>query len=274
MMNAPSFDEPLPFRSVIPPTRMLNTLSAVTFVALVVAQILCWPMLFGFLLPSLTVALATPLLAFVPSGLIVGALRNREATAWARAHGFTYQRRPGWDVPRFDVAPFNIGRARRRRIVSAMTGAVGNHPAWYVHYRWLNNNRVQVSTHYRNVFALTLPRGLPPLTIGPTISPDAGQTVKFESIDFNEKWWVTCPDARFAKAAITPQTMDRLLALDLPVTATTRIVIVGHELLAISMGGSRGSDITRIYAALRIIADGIPRYVWNEWAIAEPEFAP
>jgi hypothetical protein len=274
MMNAPSFDEPLPFRSVIPPTRMLNTLSAVTFVALVVAQILCWPMLFGFLLPSLTVALATPLLAFVPSGLIVGALRNREATAWARAHGFTYQRRPGWDVPRFDVAPFNIGRARRRRIVSAMTGAVGNHPAWYVHYRWLNNNRVQVSTHYRNVFALTLPRGLPPLTIGPTISPDAGQTVKFESIDFNEKWWVTCPDARFAKAAITPQTMDRLLALDLPVTATTRIVIVGHELLAISMGGSRGSDITRIYAALRIIADGIPRYVRNEWSTAEPEFAP
>jgi hypothetical protein len=270
-MPARSFDEPLPFRSVMPAPALLNTLSAVTFVALVVFQIVNWPLILGAVMPSLTLALATPLLAFLPSGMIVGSLRRRETRAWAGAHGFTHDRRSDWPVPQFDVAPFNIQRARRRRIADAMTGQVGDYPAWHVHYRWLNNNRINVSTHYRNVCGLTLPRPLPPLTLGPTISPDAGKTVKFESIDFNDLWWVTCPQERFAKAAITPQTMDRLLALDVPVTGNTRIVIVGRELLAISIGGNRGSDITRLYSALRIIADGIPPYVWDEWALDELE---
>jgi hypothetical protein len=265
-MPAPSFDEPLPFRSVMPAAALFNALSAVTFVALVVFQILYWPLILGALLPSVTVALATPALAFLPSGVIVASLRRRETRAWAGAHGFTFHRRPDWPMLRFDVAPFNIRRSRRRRIADAMTGRVGDHAAWYVHYRWLNNNKINVSTHYRNVFALTLPRPLPPLSIGPTISPAAGKTVKFESIDFNDVWWVSSPQERFAKAAITPQTMDRLLALDVPVTGTTRIVIVGRELLAISIGGNRGCDITRMYCALRIIADGIPPYVWDEWA--------
>ena len=271
LVSTPSFDAPLPFRSVMPPQPLLNALNAVTFVALVVVQIVYWPLV-GFFLPSVTVAVATPLLAFVPSGVVIAALRRHEVKSWAHAHGFSYLRRPDWAVPQFDVAPFNIGRARRKRIVDAMTGTVGNHPAWHMHYRWLNNNRIQVSRHYRNVFGLTLPSALPPLSIGPTISTSSGKTVRFESIDFNDKWWVTCPDERFAKSAITPQTMDRLLALDVPVAANTRIVIVGRELVAISMAGNRGSDIARTYAALRIIADGIPRYVWDEWATERREF--
>lgn len=265
-MPPPSFDRPAPFRSVMPAPTPLNALSAVTFVALATVQILYWPLVLGTFLPSLTVALATPLLAFLPTGLIVVALRRRETRNWADAHGFTHHRRPDWPVPTFDVAPFNIRRARRRRICDAMTGRVGDYPAWHLHYRWLNNNRINVSTHNRNVFALTLPRPLPALTIGPTISPAAGQPVEFESIDFNDLWWVTSPQERFAKAAITAQTMDRLLALDTTVAGNTRIVIVGRELLAISLGGNRGSDITRLYRALRIIADGIPPYVWTEWA--------
>lgn len=270
-MLAPSFDGPVPYRSVMPAQARLNVLSALTFVTLVVVQSLLWPAIFGLLLPSLTVAVATPLLAFVPSGLVVAALRRRETRAWSGAHGFIYHRQPDWAVPQLDVAPFNIRRARCRRITDGMTGQVGNHPAWHMHFRWLNNNRVQLSTHYRNIFALTLPYCLPPLTIGPTISPTAGKTVEFESIDFNDMWSVVCPDERFAKAAITPQTIDRLLALDLPVTGSTRILIVGRELLAISIGGNRSAEITRVYSALRIIADGIPPYVWDECAIDHEE---
>lgn len=270
-MSGPSFLTPLPWRSVMPAQGLLNWLSSVTFIVLVLVQILYWPLMFGFLVPSITVALASPLLAFVPSGIIVSALRRREKQRWARAHGFVFHDRPDWPLPQYDVAPFNIGRARRRRIVDVITGRVGQFPVCQLHYRWWNNNKVQFSSHFRNVFTLTLPQALPPLSIGPTISPDAGKTVRFESIAFNEVWSVVCPDARFAKAVITPRTMDRLLGLDLPVTANTRIVIAGHDLVAISVGGNRGSDITRVFSALQIIAEGIPDYVWDEFGVDRQE---
>ncbi|MCV7171781.1 DUF3137 domain-containing protein [Mycobacterium manitobense] len=270
-MPPATFDHPLPYRSAIPAQRGLNVLTAGTFVALVAVQFAWWPALFGSILPSVTVALATPLLALVPSGMIIAGLRRREMRAWSRAHGFVHHRRPDWPVPQFDVAPFTVGRARRRRVADGMTGTVGRHPAWFIHYTWWNNNWFTVTSHFRNVFALTLPRALPALSIGPTIDPGAGSTVPLESIDFNDVWAVATRDERFARAVITPATMDRLLALDLPVTANTRISIVGRELLAISIGGNRGSDITRIYTALRIIADGIPPYVWDVWSVSDQE---
>lgn len=263
-MPAPSFASPASYRSRIPAQWLLNALTLLTFVVLVAVQVRYWPLLY-FVVPSVTVALATPLFAFVPAGVVTRLRRPAELAAWAGAHGFALVNRPDWPAPALDIAPFTIARARRGRVRTGMTGRVGDFDAWYIHYTWLNNNWIQWSTHYRNVFALRLPKSLPPLTIGPTISPGAGATVAFESITFNEQWWVSCPDPVFAKAAITPQTMDRLLALDLPVTATTRIAIVGNELVAISLAGNRGSDITRQYSALRIVAEGIPRYVWEEY---------
>lgn len=263
-MPAPSFDSPASYRSRIPAQRLLNALSLFSFVVLVALEVYYWPVL-HFVIPSLTVALATPLLAFVPAGVVTRLRRRAELGVWADAHGFELIDRPDWPTPGLDIAPFTIARARRRRVRTGMTGRVGGYAAWYIHYTWINNNWIQWSTHYRNVFALKLPKSLPPLTIGPTISPDAGRTVPFESITFNQHWWVSCPDPTFAKAAITPQTMDRLLALDLPVTATTRIAIVGDELVAISLTGNRADDVTRQYSALRIVAEGIPRYVWEEY---------
>lgn len=263
-MSVPTFDAPALHRSHIPRQSLLNVLTVITFSALVLVQVWFWPVL-GFVLPSVTVAVATPLLAFVPSGVLIRLLRRRELATWAAAHGFAVHDDPGWPVPGLDIAPFTIARAHRKKVRTGMTGRVGDFPAWYVYYTWVNNNWVQFSTHFRNVFALRLPMSLPPLTIGPTISPDAGSTVAFESIDFNEVWWVTCPDPAFAKAVVTPRTMDRLLALDVPITATTRIAIVGNELVAISISGGRGADITRMYSALRIVAEGIPAFVWKEY---------
>ncbi|MFW0791940.1 DUF3137 domain-containing protein [Gordonia sp. CPCC 205333] len=263
-MPVPTFDDPAPYRSHIPRPSVLNWLTLVTFVVLVVVQVLYWPLL-GFLLPSITVAVATPFLAFVPAGVIVRLLRKKELSRWSSAHGFAVRDKPGWAIPALPIAPFTIARARRKKVRTGMIGQVGAFPAWYIFYTWVNNNWLQVSTHYRNVFALKLPKALPPLTIGPTISTEAGSTVAFESIDFNTYWSVTCPDPTFAKAAITPVTMDRLLALDLPLTATTRIAIVGNELVAISISGTRGTDITRMYSALRIVAEGISPYVWQEY---------
>lgn len=242
----------------------MNIMSLATFVVLVVVQIVFWPLL-HFTVPSITVALATPLFAFVPSGIAFRLLRKRELDVFAQAHGFTVIDDPDWAVPDLNIAPFTIGRARRQRIRSGMTGRVGDYDAWYIFYTWLNNNWIQFSTHYRHVAVLRLPRALPPLSIGPTISTAAGPTVKFESITFNEQWWVTCPDATFAKAALPPVTLDRLLATDIPVTATTRIAIVGENLVAISFSGTRAGDLHRLFDVLRIVAEGIAPYVWEEY---------
>ncbi|GAB20796.1 hypothetical protein GOEFS_132_00270 [Gordonia effusa NBRC 100432] len=263
-MPVPTFDDPAPYRSHIPRQSVLNWLTLVTFAALVVVQVVYWPLL-GFLVPSITIALATPLLAFGPAGAITRALRKRELSTWSAAHGFAVLDKPDWPIPALPIAPFTIARARRKKVRTGMTGQVGAFPAWYIFYTWVNNNWVQFSTHYRNVYALRLPKALPPLTIGPTISTEAGSSVPFESIDFNKYWWVTCSDPAFAKAVITPVTMDRLLALGVPVTATTRIAIVGNELVAISISGTRGADTTRMYSALRIVAEGISPYVWEEY---------
>ncbi len=260
----PSFENPAPMRSVVPGHRASLALTLLTLVAVIAVQVWLWP-LTGRLGSSLIIAAATPLWAVLPAGVIYKALRRPELRRWAAAHGFSVDEHPLWPPPAYDVAPFNIARAWRKRVRTAMTGAVGGYPAWYLHYTWLNNNRINLSTHFRNVFALTLPQALPPLSIGPTISPEAGHTVEFESITFNEQWLVCCPDERFAKGALPPTTLDALLAMDLPVTANTRIVLQGRDLLAISIGGVRGSDISRLYETLRIIADGIPNHVWEEY---------
>ncbi|GAA3035395.1 hypothetical protein GCM10010528_15240 [Gordonia defluvii] len=251
-------------RSIVPSPRLSLALTLLTLVAVIAAQVAYWPIT-GRLASSLMIAATTPLWAVLPAGVVFKVLRRPELRRWSAATGFHLDEQPSWPPPAYDVAPFNIARARRKRVRTAMNGTVGAYPAWYVHYTWLNNNRINISTHYRNVFGLTLPQALPPLSIGPTISPEAGHTVEFESITFNEQWLVTCPDERFAKGALPPTTLDGLLSMDLPVTANTRIVLMGRNLLAISLGGVRGADISRLYEALRIIADGIPRHVWQEY---------
>ncbi|MFT3900543.1 MAG: DUF3137 domain-containing protein [Gordonia sp. (in: high G+C Gram-positive bacteria)] len=262
--DRPTFDHPAPMRSVVPSARALTLISLATFIVLVVLEVTRWPLLFSTR-SSVLLAIVTPALAFFPAGIIVKSLRRTELRSWAHAHGFTLDEHPTVPVPQLDIEPFTIARARRKRVRAVMSGKVGRYPAGYLYYTWWNNNRIQFTSHYRNVFSLTLPKALPALSIGPTISTRAGDVVEFESITFNEQWAVLCPDQRFAKAALPPTTLDGLLSMDLPVTANTRIAIVGRQLLAISIGGSRGDDITRLYRTLQVIADGIPRYVWEEY---------
>ena len=111
-MPPATFDHPLPYRSAIPAQRGLNVLTAGTFVALVAVQFAWWPALFGSILPSVTVALATPLLALVPSGMIIAGLRRREMRAWSRAHGFVHHRRPRPEI----VMHIELAQRGRHRI--------------------------------------------------------------------------------------------------------------------------------------------------------------
>lgn len=247
-----------------------TTLSAITLVALVAFHLWWWR---GHGEPiSWVLLIATPLIAVLPAGLIVAARRRRWVQAWARDNGFSYAREPGWPIPEWDFPPFSVTRARRQRIRDGMTGRIGDHPATYFHFTWINNNRVQASTHYRNVFVLTMPDALPRLTLGINLDPSTGSRVLFESAVFNDRFQVYCHDPAFAHAVITPRTMDALLTLSTTSGAAmmSRFEIAGDRAVATSTAGNRPEQISEVFEALRIIVDGVPPFVWR----AHPTLRP
>lgn len=244
--------------------RFLNTLTFMTFVVLVIVQGIWWrdhgKPFSWILLP------ATPLLAFLPSGLIVKSFRKRWTARWAEQHGFSYERAVDWPVPAWNFPPFTIRRARRMRVRDAMQGRVGAYPASFFHLTWLNNNKINVSTHYRNVFVLELPTALPRLTMGPNFDTTAGTQVEFESADFNDKFSVYSSNPAFAHAVFTPRTIDRLIDLGRrePAVRLTKFEITGNRLVGVTTLGNRPWEIAAVFDAMRVIAEGIPRFVWSD----------
>ncbi|MGV9415022.1 DUF3137 domain-containing protein [Nocardia sp. NPDC003693] len=246
--------------------RALNVLSLITFVVLVFVQYRWWQEhgrpLSWILLPL------TPLLAFLPAGIIVKLLRKRWTAGWARANGFDYRRTSDRAVPNWNFPPFTIGRARRFRVRDDMSGTVGGYAASFFHLTWLHNNRVNVSTHYRNVFTLALPAALPRLTMGAVIDTTIGDRVEFESADFNRQFYVYCKDPAFAHAVLTPRTIDKLVDLarrHSGAVTVTKFEIAGAELVAITTLGNRPDEITGVFSAMHVLAEGIPRFVWNDY---------
>ncbi|TCJ93276.1 DUF3137 domain-containing protein [Nocardia alba] len=246
--------------------RFLNAVTVVTLVALVFAQYWWWrdhgrPF-------SWVLLLATPALAFLPAGIVVKAMRKRWTARWADEHGFDYQRAAAWPVPEWDFPPFTIGRARRFRVRDAMRGRIGRYPAGFFHLTWLNNNKINISTHYRNVFVVDLPAALPRLTVGLTSDLTTGDRVEFESADFNERFFVHSSNPAFAHAIFTPRTIEGLVHLGLrsPAASATKFEIVGNQLVGVTILGNRPHEITTVFEAMRIVADGIPGFVWTDYA--------
>ncbi len=242
----------------------LNCLSAVTFVGLLVFHVWWWHEHGGPI--SWVLLIATPLLCFVPAGVIVKASRREWLREWASAHAFVHQRDPGWPEPGWRFPPFSTGRARRRRVRDGMTGQIGAYPATYFHFTWWNNNRVQFSSHYRNVFVLQLPAALPRLTMGVNIDTSTGQRVEFESADFGDRFSVYSTDQGFAHAVFTPRTIDALVDVGRESGAVllTKFEIVDDLLVGVSTLGNRPKEITEIFDVMRIIASGIPNFIWSD----------
>lgn len=252
--------------------RFLNGMTVVTFVVLVVFQYGWWrdhgrPI-------SWVLVLVTPVLAFGPAGIVVKAFRKRWTARWAKAHGFVYHRAAGWPVPDWDFPPFDIGRARRFRVRDGMRGTIGGYPASFFHLTWLNNNKINVSTHYRNVFVLELPAALPRLTMGPTLDLSTGDRVEFESADFNEHFVVHSSNPAFAHAIFTPRTIERLVDLGRrsPAARVAKFEIAGDQLVGVTIVGNRSQEISAVFEVMRIVAEGIPRFVWTDYA-TPPEWS-
>ncbi|GAC67590.1 hypothetical protein GS4_08_01750 [Gordonia soli NBRC 108243] len=216
--------------------------------------------------------LTTPLIAFVPAGIVVKLSRRASTRSWALRNGFEYRARLGGAPPAWDFPPFSGTRARRIRLRDGMTGRIGPYPATFFHYTWWNNRRLFASSHYRNVFTLRLPAALPRLTVGVTLDTSTGDTVRFESADFDDRFTVHSTDPAFAHAVLTPRTIDALVELSRTAGSVmlTKFEIADDLLVAVSTVGNRPEQITEIFDAMRIIAVGIPRFVWTDRGVAPP----
>jgi hypothetical protein len=250
--------------------RVLRALTATIFVGLVAFQVWWWHDHGGPI--SWVLVVATPLVSVVPAGVIVSVRRRSWVTAWARDHGFTHEAHPPWPIPTWDFPPFSTGRARRRRITDGMRGQVGAFPAYYFHYTWWNDNKVQFTSHQRNVFVLTLPAALPRLTVGANLDRSPGDLVHVESAEFDRKFAVQCHDARFAHAVFPPRTIDALVTRTArsPVIAFTKFEIIGDLMVGVSMRGSRPGDITDIFDVMHTIVAGIPHFIWVDHGSSPP----
>ena len=243
---------------------MLTALTGLVFAGLVAFHVWWWREHGGPI--SWVLLVATPILSVVPSGVVVSVRRRAWVSSWARDHGFTFEVRPSWPIPAWDFPPFSTGRARRRRITDGMRGRVGALPAHCFHYTWWNNNKIQLSSHQRNVFVLTLPATLPRMTIGPNLDRSPGGRIRFESWDFDRRFAIFCHDHRFAHAVFGPRTIDALLTrtTESPVVATTKFELVDNLLVGVSTRGNRPRDITDIFDVMHMIVSGIPHFIWAE----------
>ncbi|RMI35826.1 DUF3137 domain-containing protein [Nocardia stercoris] len=215
--------------------------------------------------------LTTPMQAFVPTGIVMLAFRKRWTARWAAVHGFAYQRKTGWPVPDWNFPPFSNRSACRFRVRDGMRGSVGGFAASFFHVTWLANYKVSVGPRSRNVFVLRLPRALPRLSVGVSFDSGKGDSVQFESAHFNDRFFVYCADPVFAHAVFTPRTVERLVELKWSGGATTKFEIVGDLLVAISTAGNLPNQIGDIFEIMRIIADGVPRFVWNDYGTTVPQ---
>jgi hypothetical protein len=173
---------------------------------------------------------------------------------------------------RWNCAPFFQGRNRRARDV--ITGTIGQaeHARPFVAFDYSyvtdsNNGRSSSSTTHRYaVCAVQLPAYLPALQLTPeNVLSRLGNVVvqtdiELESEDFNRRFVVQCPDAKFASDVLPPRTMQALLA-----RTPLHFRVQGCDLLCWESGVMTPVALLERLATLTTFVDGIPTFVWHDY---------
>jgi hypothetical protein len=149
----------------------------------------------------------------------VGQQRIRDIATFANAHGLTVLG-SDWDMGDSGFSLFEAGNRRYWRNV--LRGQWKGVPVTYCDYSYVvSDGKNQNTVSFSNVIATlgvpwmsqvtVSPRGV----IGALAEKSVGAPgIKFESIDFNDRFDVQCSDSAFAVELIDAQMIDTLLALD------------------------------------------------------------
>jgi hypothetical protein len=177
---------------------------------------------------------------------------------------------------RWNCPPFFQGRSRHARDV--ITGTLGQGAAVrpfaafdYSYVTDSSNGKTSSSqTHRFAICALQLPTYLPVLCITPENALTrlgnvlTGDDIELESEDFNRRFKVQCPDAKFACDVLPPRTMQALLA-----RTPLHFRIEGSDLLCWEPGVTTPAALLERLSALTTFVDGIPAFVWKDYGSAE-----
>jgi hypothetical protein len=149
----------------------------------------------------------------------VGQQRIRDIAAFASAHGLT-SLGSDWDMGDSGFSLFEAGNRRYWRNV--LRGQWKGLPVTYCDYSYVvSDGKNQNTVSFSNVVATIGVQWIPPVTVTPCgmIGALAEKSVgapgiRFESIDFNDRFDVQSSDAAFACELIDAQMIETLLSLD------------------------------------------------------------
>ncbi|GAB3813384.1 hypothetical protein GCM10028820_08030 [Tessaracoccus terricola] len=171
----------------------------------------------------LILPLLAPLLAVAPvAGVVAGAValtkhmgkrareRDRVWASWAHARQWGYA--PQWPqmAHQFQRPPF--GRGRNRTADRGFWGRFDNIEVFGFRYRYTVKSGDSSTTIVQLVTGTRFPGAdFPPFTLSREGMFNLGNDVEFENADFNQRWRVDSPSARFAHDVVHPRTMQLLM---------------------------------------------------------------
>ena len=160
----------------------------------------------GVLLTAVVTALlVTPLVWFAGRLELEGAgLRRREVRAWAEAHGWSIDGRPGVFEHRWASFPFGGPRGRVLNLIYRSDERGTVHSLTYV-----------ADSVPRHVVASELPLDGPSVRLAPRAALRTTEPgIALEWAAFNERWHVESDRPRYAHAVLHPRMMERLVEPD------------------------------------------------------------
>jgi hypothetical protein len=191
----------------------------------------------------------------------VGRQRIRDIATFASAHGLT-SLGSDWDMGDSGFSLFNAGNRRYWRNV--LRGQWNGVPVTYCDYSYVvSDGKNQYTISFSNVIATVdvewmsqvtcSPRGM----IGALAETSVGAPgIKFESIDFNDRFDVHCSDGAFAVELIDAQMIETLLALD-----PSYHVVFGPMYLMVYAHRQQVAELGTMFDAAALIAQRIPAIV-------------
>jgi hypothetical protein len=196
--------------------------------------------------------------------------RTRVWKAWAKQHGWTYQRKDERTPLRW--VRTQLDSAFRRPALHRVAGWFNGRPACAFTYRFTEVTDLSVIGWFRiltfGVCVLVLPMALPSLELHPRRGPKfvrrllASGEILFDSEEFNLSWRVRSRRASYARSLITPQFMAMLQEPSFP-RVTYRFD--GHDLVAWRSRRLKPKDVSPRMEALADVMAAIPVDIWERY---------
>ncbi|MBZ2198337.1 hypothetical protein [Occultella gossypii] len=193
--------------------------------------------------------------------------RRRRLRAWAEGVGWAWFAK-GKQIPAQHASAARacqpvreLNSDKRARFSELATGQYRDRMALSFHFERGSGYLLEVE----QIIARRLRNVLPPVSLVDRAEDDVftGQQVRFESATFNHHWRVDAEDPRYASAFTHPRLMELLNHAD---DSVTEIHLRGDYLISHAPTNLTPQMLETHLRLLAEIDDGIPEWVWREYA--------